>query len=329
MKIWTSHYQLKPRRSLSAAAGPALPHSGCLLKVEYPDSSIGYADLHPWKELGDAPLEMQLERLRYQIQTPLTRNALEISRLDAQARARGESLWLDQEVPENHYLMTEVPTQEQDDAEVCAAFAQGFHKIKIKVGRDPLHESRWINSISESLHLSAQLRLDFNGALNEKAYADFQKSLSENAIQAIDYVEDPVRWSRKTGFGPSHLRVALDRDVDKLDSKVPSQAYPDVLVIKPAINDTFQALENSLSCQRPVVFTSYLDHPLGQISAMLVATRAQSFVQVETCGLASQNAYESNEFSELLVMKGSRLTPPEGLGLGWDQSLERLTWTSL
>lgn len=329
MKIWISPYTLTPLKPLNAVSGSLKVRDGCILKVEYPDSSVGYADLHPWPELGDVPLSQQLERLRYNVETPLTKNSLEIARLDAQARARTESLWLDQEVPENHYLLTEIPENLEDDAELCAAFAQGYDKVKIKVGRDFKREAFWLNHICGNFDLNAQIRLDFNGALNEKSYLEFQNILEERTSKAIDFIEDPMPWSKSFGFGSSRLPLALDRDVEKLASNKTSELSPDFFVIKPAINDTTKILDLALKRNRPVVFTSYLDHPLGQISAMLIATRAQSFIKVETCGLASHLAYEPNDFSEKLMMKGCKMSPPEGLGLGWDEELSRLKWTSL
>jgi o-succinylbenzoate synthase len=325
VKIWFSPYTLQPRQALNAITGAEV-RDGCLLKVEYPDSSVGFADLHPWPELGDRRLAEQLERLRYDVHTPLTKNAMEITRLDAAARARNESLWLDQEIPENHYLMTQVP---EDDAELCAAFAQGFDKIKLKMGRDLARETAWINQITDTFDLTSQLRLDFNSTLNTKTYLEFQNALTEKAAIAIDYIEDPVLWSKKTGFGATILKVALDRDVEKYQPDSPVEICPNYFVIKPAIHDTSKILEAALKRGRSVVFTSYMDHPLGQMAAMLIAMRAQSFVKMETCGLASQNAYEPNEFSERLVMRGPKLFPLEGIGLGWGEELERLKWNSL
>jgi len=55
--MWIHRYTLVPRRSLSPLAG-ARPRAGALLRA-----GDGFADIHPWPELGDAPLDEQLARL--------------------------------------------------------------------------------------------------------------------------------------------------------------------------------------------------------------------------------------------------------------------------
>jgi len=68
--MWIHRYTLKPRRPLSALAG-ARPREGALLRV-----GEGFADVHPWPELGDAPLDEQLALLSHGQTTPLTRRSL-------------------------------------------------------------------------------------------------------------------------------------------------------------------------------------------------------------------------------------------------------------
>ena len=60
---------------------------GALIRVDG-----GFADVHPWPELGDAPLDEQLALLARGETTPLTRASLHWARVDADARARGVSI---------------------------------------------------------------------------------------------------------------------------------------------------------------------------------------------------------------------------------------------
>ena len=55
MSIWYWPYELTPKRRLSAIAADA-PRQGALVRIE-----DGFADVHPWPELGDEPLDGQLE----------------------------------------------------------------------------------------------------------------------------------------------------------------------------------------------------------------------------------------------------------------------------
>src|SRR5688572_31024573 len=52
----------------------------------------GFADVHPWPELGDAPLDEQLALLAQGKMTPLTKASLKQAAWDGGARKRGVSL---------------------------------------------------------------------------------------------------------------------------------------------------------------------------------------------------------------------------------------------
>ena len=77
-------YELIPKRRLSAIAADG-PRRGALLRVDG-----GFADVHPWPELGDANLDDQLALLARGETTPLTRASLQFASIDAAARDRGE-----------------------------------------------------------------------------------------------------------------------------------------------------------------------------------------------------------------------------------------------
>jgi len=55
--MWIYRYALVPRRTLSALAGTRT-REGALLRV-----GGGFADIHPWPELGDAPLDERTQAL--------------------------------------------------------------------------------------------------------------------------------------------------------------------------------------------------------------------------------------------------------------------------
>ncbi|MCU1228491.1 MAG: hypothetical protein JWO97_1375, partial [Acidobacteria bacterium] len=63
-------YELVARRALNARA-TELRRRGALIEVDG-----GYADVHPWSELGDAPLDEQLAMLARGETTSLTRASL-------------------------------------------------------------------------------------------------------------------------------------------------------------------------------------------------------------------------------------------------------------
>ncbi len=282
--MWISRYELFPRQRLSALAG-ADPRRGALLRY-----SDGYADIHPWPELGDAPLDRQLGLLARGEETALTAASLRFARLDGAARREGRSLFDGVTVPESHW------------PSAAGEAPESFDTVKVKMpgGWLPPH---------------GRLRLDFNATVGAEEFERIALTLPK---ERIDFVEDPCPydgavWRRlreSTG-----LRLALDRQV--------AYVGVDALIVKPAV----QAIEQmDLPSGMEIVVTSYLDHPVGQLHAAAVAGRIATS---DRCGLVTHVLYERNDFSERLELDGARLVSPGGAGIGFDDLLERLPWERL
>ncbi len=182
--IWYFEYSLNAQRR------------GALIRV-----GSGFADVHPWPELGDAPLDVQRSMLARGETTALTRRSLELARIDGAARERGVSLFDGLTIPESHWPGSDPPPQ--------------FDTVKLKD----------IDRIPERV----RLRIDFNARLTPEQFIMIAEGLPR---ERIDFVEDPCPydpavWSalrEQTG-----MRLALDRFV--ADEGI------DVLVVKPAIQD--------------------------------------------------------------------------------------------
>lgn len=274
--IFVSEYTLVPRAPLSALAGAA-PRHGALIRVDG-----GVADVHPWPELGDEALEVQLARLARGETTSLTRRSLAFAQLDAAARAAGRSLFEGLTIPESHWPGPEPP--------------EAFRVAKIKFGA--------------RIPDNVRLRIDYNALLSPAEFLEVAQSLP---VDRIDFIEDPCPYDAATWRmlrERTGLRLALDRgfETDGVD----------VWVVKPAVQEI-------ASTARPVVITSYMDHPVGQLHAAYVAAQHAT----EVCGLITHVLYEPNEFSESLRLDGARLVPPPGNGIGFDDALERLAWKRL
>lgn len=155
-----------------------------------------------------------------------------------------------------------------------------------------------------------RVRIDFNARLTAEEFLALVPRLPR---ERLDFVEDPcpydeATWSelrRATG-----VRLALDR----------SEGVADVLVHKPALSAAFPAFDGE------VVVTSYLDHPVGVLSAAYVAATHDVSAR---CGLATHVVYEADAFSERLRLEGARLVPPAGSGFGFDDLIEELPWQTL
>ena len=68
---------------------------------------VGYADLCPFTEFGDAPLEVQLSNLLNEKHTPILQRSLLCAKLDAEARFEKRSLYLENRI-KNHFLITDL-----------------------------------------------------------------------------------------------------------------------------------------------------------------------------------------------------------------------------
>ncbi len=288
------------RYTLKAKTG-GMVREGALLSVEG-----GYADCHPWVELGDLPLQEQLKRLADGQTTRLTERSLYFAGLDREARAKKRSLFDGLAIPPSHHLLLKI-TDEIPDTSL----------FKIKMGRE-LEEKEQLKMLLEKF--PCQVRLDFNARLTERAFEAFLEEMVP-FLPFFDFIEDPfpfseVAWQRLQE--QYSVSLACDAGSERAIGKTKAAK---VLILKPAVqaHAPFQNLSQKL------VVTSYLDHPLGQLSAAYIAAQ----LKVATGGLCSHLVYQTNEFSEQLPQKGPFLTPPEGTGFGFDALLAKLPWKKL
>jgi len=288
MRLWAHRYQLMPRRRLSPMA-TAGAREGALLRMRTDSGAEGFADLHPWPELGDLPLDAQLSMLARGETTAQSQASLQLANVDGEARARGVSLFDGLTIPESHWPGNDPP--------------DGFDTVKIKaVMPVPDH---------------VRIRIDFNAALTAEEVQEIAKTLPR---ERIDFVEDPCRYDPRvwqTLREKTDLRLALDLAAG--DRTVMAGTY-DVLVHKPALKADWPDVQSE------IVVTSYMDHPIGQFGAAHAAASHQAAAR---CGLMTHVLYETDAFIERIECAGARLLPPKGTGLGFDDLLEKLTWTTL
>jgi O-succinylbenzoate synthase len=257
--------------------------SGALLRT-----GDGFADIHPWPELGDAPIEEQLALLSRGETTRLTRASLRLAALDGDARRRGVSLFEGLTIPLSHWPGNDPP--------------DGFDTVKTKgVLQVPPH---------------VRIRIDFNARISAEDFLRVAESLPR---ERVDFVEDPCPYDEKVwNLLRARTGLKLAFDIPPMASGSPATAF-DVLVHKPALQTEWPE-------HHDVVVTSYMDHPVGQFGAAYVAA---THVTNARCGLFTHVLYERDAFIERIASDGARLLPPEGTGIGFDDLLERLPWTSI
>jgi O-succinylbenzoate synthase len=306
-------YELIPKRRLSTIAADG-PRRGALLRIDG-----GFADVHPWPELGDAPLDEQLALLARGQTTPLTKASLAFASIDAAARREGRSLFEGLTIPPSHWPGPDPP--------------EGFDTVKIKS----------IDTIPDHV----RLRIDFNAMLTPEEFVRIAATLPR---ERIDFIEDPCPYDAdvwKDLRSRTGLRLAFDRAGDLSQHRqeclchtssggneiLSARQEPmwhrhsclcsadsfDVLIIKPA--------RHEVPCtDADVVVTSYMDHPIGQLCAAYAAATAGI---TSTCGLITHILYEPDPFIERMRIEDTRLVPPGGTGWGFEDLLERLPWRSL
>ena len=196
-----------------------------------------------------------------------------------------------------------------------------------------------------------KLRLDFNHTASASLLSALSAALSPSAKLALDFIEDPFpydadAWNaieQSTGFS-----LALDRGQPQLHA-------PRISIWKPATESHRRGSalapnhcsrsafapssqhsergrsfynhesEGALATTRTIV-TSNMDHAIGQMYAAYIASLT---CPNETCGLLTHVLFQQDEFFARIQSRGPNLSPTPGTGLGFDDLLEKLPWTSL
>lgn len=311
-----SPYTLYPLGALSARAA-AQPRQGVLLRGD----NGGYACLQPWPELGDAPLEYELDALRDGTPLRLGARALKCVELDGAARAKGESLFAGLRVPRSHATLPVSATPGQ----VYNLHQRGFRVGKIKV------VPKLAATVERLVNLASMVpdwkwRVDFNCTLSLEDALQFWEMLPPAMRQRIDFVEDPCYYDVAVWQALQDAGMPLGYDMPVQNESIIPQhtTKPMMRLVKPA---------RHMSTTGMPVFTSYMDHPLGQCWAAYNAAAyytGKPEAEVPFCGLLTHLNYKPNPFSEQL---GFNITPdfpvPTGTGLGFDALLAALPWKSL
>lgn len=328
--ISVHRYVLTPKQPIGSLAS-VLPRQGSLLRVQFEEGEVGYADCFPWPEVGDLDLESQLQLLKKGELTSLTRQSFRFAQVDAQARAQGLSLWAGLEIPPCRPILTS--SQDLDSSVFEPLAAQGFTSVKMKGSKNWEAEAEFLFHHGPELKkLGLKICLDFNGSLSWKQIQGFLRALGPVREQ-IDMIEDPCPYDSRHWAQIQKewdVRLALDRFSWEARAQLTADSFS-ILIFKPAIQSMEDALLLAQEFKVTLGVTSYLDHPLGQLCAAWTAAKlAQiSSVRLEECGLLTHLAYQETFFSRYIRSHGPKMIPPQGTGFGMDSSLADLEWELL
>lgn len=291
---------------------------GALLRFDFHDS-IGFADCHPWAELGDENLENQLSMLKKNRYSSLLKNCLLFAHLDAQARMRKEHLLEKLPIPKSHYLIQDIHCL--NDELLQRVSSNKFTHIKIKLGNNPTLELQKLKKIDSKPFI---WRFDFNSKLTSQQYIEFMNEIKN--YLTIELCEDPFFFNHREWKKmelTTNIPLALDKDVCSFSH------HNYILVLKPAV-DSINALKENLK-KRKFYVTSYLDHPFGQsTSAYIAGILNQDFpMNILTCGLLSHEVYQENVYSKEIATVTNDFKQSSGTGFGFDDLLNQENWISL
>lgn len=324
MKILHHRYTLTPGPDRWQAL-PA-PREGALLRVEFDDGSTGHADLHPWPELGQPRLELQLSALATGSPTPQGTLALRHARTDAAARRAGRSLFDGLPPVRSHALFTNWTDAPRAAFETCAA--SGFRSAKLKVGRNPTAEAAALNAM---VGMPLRWRLDANALFTAEEFRAWAAFLDEGIRRAVDFVEDPCIYDNETWSSladATGLSLALDWQLPATPPPWPGASN---LVLKPSTQEAFPLADAAARAGLNLVVTHSLDHPLGRATALWTAMRLRqrhADVLLE-CGLGGADHAPIDGWPTADRSAGPLVEPPEGTGFGYDDLLGAIRWHSL
>lgn len=334
-KIEAHRYTLKPRSHFSSGS-----RTGALIRVTFSDlGSSGVADLFPWPELGDPPIETWIQELKTKDPSSFTlKRVIEAARDEAVAVSKGEPLLNGSIV--NHHLATDVKSLAVGD--VIEARRAGAVAVKIKVGiHDPREEAATLARLLSHWG-DLKLRLDANERWNRDGLMTFLDRLPILLRERLEFIEDPVAYDPRV-WSDLHreagIEIAYDR-ASKVRSFEPDEKgatlldvidleAAQVLIHKPAWQDDARvklAQERGLPC----VVTSILGHPVGNLWA---ARKAFEAAPLAVHGCRSHVAYRDDEASTALLkskqVRGARMMG-EGVGAGLQSKWwNRLRWETL
>lgn len=323
IKISYSPYTLKPVQSLNAVAA-ATSREGVLLKIEWSDGLTGYADLHPWPELGDLSLEDQLSDLRRGRISSQIEQSIWLAHRDAQLRRDKKNVFDGGEKIKNNFLLSDFKLMKPGFLDELKK--QGFTTLKVKVGRDLQEEADILTHIAAA---GLKIRLDFNAVGSWQIFERFIGNLPTTVRPLIEYVEDPFPFDANAWKEAKKLvKIAVDNQYDKVPWEKMTSAPFDVIVIKPAKTDVDKAIERCQKWNLKASVTSYMDHPVGVTHAigMAMELKKKYGEMILETGCLTHRLYQMDSFSAELSTQGPYLLKVKGTGVGFDQLLGALSW---
>ncbi|MFZ4403455.1 MAG: hypothetical protein ACOYOK_05075 [Pseudobdellovibrionaceae bacterium] len=361
MKIYFHKYELQPLQKLNAftqtysenlhaslgtdvdsftdaAASPRKPTArhGALLKFVFESDLIGYADLHPWPELGDLNLSQHLQKLKLGEFTDRSLCSKNFARMDAEARKNKKSLFSSNTNIHNNFLISDLESASKvKDSFKQKSTLSDHQTVKIKISSQTKIETllSYLNQVV--LLKDMKVRLDANESFSEEGFNFFLSHLSNEHLSVVEYIEDPFpfeveAWQRYN----QKVSLAADKNLPLLLQNIENKTSFNYAIIKPAQMDFFSTLAAVKDWGLIPTVTSSMDHPVGVSYALLCAGLCnENSAQIKVHGCWTHHLYEQDAFSQKLNLsfdqKGVFQNSTSGFGIGFDDLLQQLSWKEL
>lgn len=323
IKISSYSYSLRPMTSLNAIT-PVKEREGALLKIEWPDQKTGYADLHPWPELGDVPLQVHLQDLSKGKISSLVEQSIWLALRDAQWRADKKNYFDDGMAVRNNFTISNIH-------DVVPGFldeikTEGYTTVKLKVGRDLKQEIGFLSNLAAT---GLKIRLDFNAIGSWQIFEKFMSQVPATVLPFIEYVEDPFPYEEKSwGDAQKLAPIAVDNEFHKVRWNRNEKPPFDVMVVKPARVDVDKAVEYCKKWNLKMTITSSMDHPVGVAHSVGVAMELKKLHgdMILEAGCMTHRLYQMDLFLTELFTQGPYFAKGRGYGIGFDNILKALPW---
>jgi O-succinylbenzoate synthase len=312
------HYALTPKATPNRLSSTN-KRSGALINVKFKGHSReGFADLFPWPELGDEPLELQVQSLIQGTPLRLAAASLTWAFYEAKAASLGKQL-----TSETAYPCHKTVLSHAQEIEPC------FQIAKLKISSETIGDWESIEALRNK-YPKLKWRFDFNGLFKTKEEAhSFYKKLSPAMLDAIDFLEDP--YSSELMEDSEALKVFQDLVIAVDRNPTPKAlSVNKIWVIKPVYFSPDYLLNEVRHFPGKVVITSNMDHALGQLIALHSAKEIANTLRDRLLpgGLLTQENFAFYPEMNWVETKQNQLQPTS-LGLGWGpiDELLKLSWT--
>lgn len=305
LKIDYTFYELSQKAALNRMDLSSV-REGVLLRLD--EGRGGYAGLQCWPELGDPSLPECLESLRTGEPLPMVQRSLETA-----ACFHGTTQAM---TVQSHATLPKLT-----GTGVTEAIAAGFTTVKVKRGKDWMRMRKKTAAMMEAFP-ELRWRFDFNGALESPR--ELHQFLGSIPAEKVDFIEDPFsdlpsaeNWR---GVPIGHDRILPAR-------LTLEQNY---LIAKPALQSLPQVRELAGEHPARVIFTTYMDHPLGQWLAYRAAQNFYAEAAVSTpplCGLVTHGLYTETAYHRGFGAPAPVLVQPSAQSLA--ALLQQESWKPL